>query len=834
MIGTTVRHYRIVEKIGEGGMGEVYRAEDASLNRSVALKFLPEHLQEDEVARKRFLREAESVAALEHPYICNIKEVSRTDDGQDFIVMEYVEGQTLKERLEEEGPLQLGEALRISTEVADALEMAHGKGIVHRDLKPSNIMLTPQGHAKVMDFGLAKRVITDEGTEQDLTSGITKEGATLGTPAYMSPEQVRTDPVDSRSDLFSLGIVLYEMLTGVHPFLRASSVETMGAILYEDPEPLGEHLPDSPELLRSTVSQLLIKNPEARLQTIEQLSSRLIEISSGQDELRLAAFIRSRLGRRIALGLVAILVSLFIGQRLTQGVDHPLVSSIAVLPMVNLSGDPEQEYFVDGLTDELTTSLSKISSLKVMSQSAARRFRDSEMSPAEIARELGVEALVTGSILREGDQVRVAAQLVDPSTGRNFWAQTFERNLTSVMALYGEVTQAIANEIQVTLTPDEESRIADTQEVNPEAYDAYLQGVSHWKKLTPEGIDLARRYFALSIEKDSTFALAHVGMSSVWAGRGQMGLVSPQEARSKSNEFVRRAIELDDGLAEAHQRLAGHLTWAEWEWDEAWDHWRRALAINPNNAMLNAYYAHFLCIMGLPEDALPFAERSLGLDPFSALYQALYGVTLVFNRRYDDAIVAATAAREIDPTMPVDARRNAYIASGMREEQLTHQRESIADDPERVAALERGLAEGGYEGAQLAIADLLASQYGREGYRSFRAMDIASRYLEGGDLDRAMDWFERAVEVKDPNMPYIGLPTFDAIRAHPRYPGLIQRMNFPEEVMARYLNEVRGGQTTESRHRGYSGASISRGQLSAGRSVPGARLVVEGREARWP
>ncbi|MFH1763370.1 MAG: protein kinase [Gemmatimonadota bacterium] len=791
MIGTTVRHYRIVEKIGEGGMGEVYRAEDASLNRSVALKFLPEHLQEDEVARKRFLREAESAAALEHPYICNIKEVSRTDDGQDFIVMEYVEGQTLKERLEEEGPLQLGEALRISTEVADALEMAHGKGIVHRDLKPSNIMLTPQGHAKVMDFGLAKRVITDEGTEQDMTSGITKEGATLGTPAYMSPEQVRTDPVDSRSDLFSLGIVLYEMLTGVHPFLRASSVETMGAILYEDPEPLGEHLPDSPELLRSTVSQLLTKNPEARLQTIEQLSSRLIEISSGQDELRLAAFIRSRLGRRIALGLVAILVSLFIGQRLTQGVDNPLVSSIAVLPMVNLSGDPEQEYFVDGMTDELTTSLSKISSLKVTSLSAARRFRDSEMSPAEIARELGVEALVTGSILREGDQVRVAAQLVDPSTERNFWAQTFERNLTSVMALYGEVTQAIANEIQVTLTPDEESRIADTQEVNPEAYDAYLQGVFHWKKLTPEGLDLAQQYFELAMEKDSTFALAYVGLSRVWGGRGQMGLASPQEAGSKANEFVRRAIELDDGLAEAHHALASHLTWSQWLWDEAWDHWRRALAINPNDAMLNAYYAHFLCVMGLPEDALPFAERSLVLDPFSALYQALFGMTLVFNRRYDEAIVAATAAREIDPTVPVDARQSAYIASGMREEQLTNQRERIADDPERVAALERGLAEGGYEGAQLAIADLLASQYGREGYGSFRAWGIGLRYLDGGDLDRAMDWFERAVEAKDPNMPYIGLPTFDAIRAHPRYPGLIRRMNFPEEVIARYLNEVR-------------------------------------------
>jgi len=429
--------------------------------------------------------------------------------------------------------------------------------------------------------------------------------------------------------------------------------------------------------------------------------------------------------------------------------------------------------------------------LTVTSQSAAKRFKDTEMSLADIAAELGVEALVAGSILREGDQVRIAAWLVDPSTESNLWADTFERSLVSVMALYSDITQAIANEIQITLTPEEESRLADTQEVDPEAYDAYFQGLFHWKKLTPEGLGLAQQYFELALEKDSTFALAYAGMSSVWGGRGQMGLVSPQEARSKANEFARTAVELDDGLAEAHHALAGHLTWREWEWEEAWDHWRRALAINPNDARLNAYYAHFLCIMGLPEDALPFAERALAADPFSALYQALFGMTLMFNRRYDEAIAAATVAREIDPTVPIDARQDAYIASGMREEQLTHQREGIADDPERVAAFDRGLAEGGYEGAQLAIADLLASQYGREGFGRFRAFGVGLRYLDGGDHDRAMNWLERAVEAKEPNMPYIGLPTFDRIRSHPRYPDLIRRFNFPGEVLDRYLAQAR-------------------------------------------
>ncbi|MBT8397208.1 MAG: hypothetical protein KJN92_09585, partial [Gemmatimonadetes bacterium] len=449
----------------------------------------------------------------------------------------------------------------------------------------------------------------------------------------------------------------------------------------------------------------------------------------------------------------------------------------------------EQAWFVDGMTDELTNSLSKISSLTVTSQSAASRYKDTELSLAAIAAELGVEALVAGSILREGNQIRIAARLVDPSTERNLWAETFERSLTSVMALYGDVTQSIAEEIQVTLTPEEESRLANTQEVNPEAYDAYFQGTTHWRKLTPDGFDLAQQYFEFAMEKDSTFALAYVGMARVWGGRGQMGLISPQEARSKTDEFIRRAIELDDGLAEAHHALAGYLTWGEWKWEEAWDHWRRALTIAPNDANLNAYYAHFLCIMGLPEDALTFAERALEVDPFNALYQALFGMTLVFNGRYDEAIVAATAAREVDPTVPVDARQFAYIANGMRDEQLAHQRERIADDPERVRAFESGLAEGGYEGAQLGIADLLASQYGREGFGRYRAWGIGLRYLDGGDYDRAMDWFEEAIKAKDPNMPYIGVPTFDPIRSHPRYPDLVQELNFPEEVLARYLSE---------------------------------------------
>jgi len=489
--------------------------------------------------------------------------------------------------------------------------------------------------------------------------------------------------------------------------------------------------------------------------------------------------------------LVALLATVFIGFGLTQGSGGLTVSSIAVLPLANFSGDAVQEYFVDGMTDALTTSLSKISSLKVTSQAAANRFRDSGLSSAEIAAELGVEALLAGSVLREADLVRIDIRLVDPSTESNVWAQTFERSLTSVMALYGDVTQAIAQEIRVTLTPDEESRIADDQEVDPEAYDAYLQGNFHWKKITPEGLDLAEQYYELAMEKDSTFALAYAGLAWIWGARSQMGLVSPLEAGSKSNQFAGRAVELDDGLAEAHYALAANLTWGGWAWGEAWDHWRRALEINPNDANLNAYYAHFLCIMGLPEDALLFSERALDLDPYSSLYRALHGMTLTFNRRYDEAIAAATAALELDPGMQLDARQLVYIARGMRDEQLAHQRERIANFPERVAAFEAGLEAGGYEGAQLALADLFVSQTGEDGAFRFNPWGIALRYLDGGDLDRAVDWLEKATSARDPNVPYIGLPIYDVIRTHPRYPDLIRSIGFPEEVEARYLNEVR-------------------------------------------
>jgi tetratricopeptide (TPR) repeat protein len=406
------------------------------------------------------------------------------------------------------------------------------------------------------------------------------------------------------------------------------------------------------------------------------------------------------------------------------------------------------------------------------------------MSPADIAAELGVEALVAGSILREGDQVRIAARLVDPSTESNLWAQTFERSLTSVMALYGDVTQAIANEIQITLTPDEESRIADTQEVDPEAYDAWLKGSYHWNRLTPEDYDIAERYFELSLENDSSYAPAYAGLAWVWSARQSTGVVSAQEAGPKVKAAALQAIALDDGSWQAHEALAIARTLTDWDWAGAESAWERTLELNPNAANAHAYYAHFLAIMGRSGEAVFHSERALDLDPFNPLFHGLYAMVLCFERRWDDAMAAARTAMDTQPLMAVarTALQYAYIAKGMRDEQLNLQRARIAADSERLTAFEQGLAEGGYEGAQRAIADVLAARY-REG-KFFSARGIALRYLDAGDYDLAIKWLENAYEIRQQTLPYIsGVPVWDPVRSHPRFQALLRNMNLPEEVI---------------------------------------------------
>jgi TolB-like protein/tetratricopeptide (TPR) repeat protein len=460
-----------------------------------------------------------------------------------------------------------------------------------------------------------------------------------------------------------------------------------------------------------------------------------------------------------------------------------------VLPLKNLSGDPEQEYFADGMTEALITDLAKIGALKVISRSSTMRYKDTDKPLAEIASELNVDVVVEGSALRAGDSVRIMAQLIDPETEQALWADSYEREFENVLILQSEVARAIAGEVQVALTPEEADRLAGVRPVNPEAHDAYLKGAYHSDKLTPEDLDTAENYFNLALEKDPSYAPAYAGLSGVWVGRQQMGITSPHEAGMKAKAAALQAIELDDTSAGAHEALALVRTWTDWDWAGAEPEWLRALELDPNAANAHAFYAHYLAILGRTDEAVPHSERAVELDPFNAMFHGLYSMVLYFDRRYDDALAAARTALDMQPNVnPAGGTLQwAFISKGMRDEQLADQRERIALDPERVEAFEKGLAEGGYEGAQTAIADLLAARYAKAsgipdpGVRTvFLPWAIALRYLDAGDYDRTMDWLETAFEIRDPNLVYLGVsPLWDPLRSNPRFQDLLRRMNLP-------------------------------------------------------
>jgi tetratricopeptide (TPR) repeat protein len=441
------------------------------------------------------------------------------------------------------------------------------------------------------------------------------------------------------------------------------------------------------------------------------------------------------------------------------------------------------------MTEALITDLAGIGALKVISRSSAMRYKGTDMSLAEIAEELNVDAVVEGSALRVGDSVRIMAQLIDPETEQALWAESYERGLENVLLLQSEVAQAIAGEVRVTLTPEETDRFASARSINPEAHDAYLKGSYHWKKGTPEDLETAQRYFELALEKDPDYAPAYEGLAWVWTARQQGGITPPQEAGTKAKEAALQAIELDDASAGAHEALAVVRTWTDWDWVGAEPEWRRALELDPNAANAHAFYANYLAILGRTDEAVPRSERAIELDPFNAMFHGLYSMVLYFDRRYDDALAAARTALGMQPDVSAayDTLQWAFISKGMRDEQLAHQRERIALDPERVAAFEKGLAEGGYEGAQNAIADLLAARYEKAGgipdpgvRTVYLPWAIALRYLDAGDYERTLDWLETAFEVRDPNLLYLGVsPLWDPLRSDPRFQNLLLRMNLP-------------------------------------------------------
>ena len=574
------------------------------------------------------------------------------------------------------------------------------------------------------------------------------------------------------------------MLTGRLAFREETVPQTLSAIIGGEPEPISKLNDDAPDQLLAIVERCLAKEPGKRYDETKEMVAKL---ESVPDTMSLSRRTRRRVLWVAAAALGTILVSALglnvLGLRdwVSSNLTPAPIDSIAVLPLRNLSGDPEQEYFADGMTEALMTDLAKIGALKVISHSSIMRYKGTDKPLREIAGELDVDVIVEGSALRVGDRVRITAQLIDPETNQALWADSYERDLQDVLLLQGEVAQAIASEIQVALTPLETTRLASARPVNPEAHEAYLKGRFHANKLTPPDIEAALSYFKLALEKDPDYALAYVGVARVWGGRNQMGFTHPSEAVPKQREAVERALELDDSLAEAHAALAALKTWGEWDWVAAERAFERALELNPNDAEARVYYSFFLNESRRPDEAMVQIERALELDPFNDFYQALYGVVLMSVRRYDEAIEQFRTALRTAPGNPVALIQlsTTFHLAGMYEDALESHKSYLntVGDSEGMEALVRGFEESDYAGAMRSLAETMAARSLRTGTNP---VDVAVLYVRAGENEPALDWLERAFVERDPNLAAINArPDLDPLRDDPRFQYLVRRMNLP-------------------------------------------------------
>jgi serine/threonine-protein kinase len=749
MIGQTLGHYRVLEKIGAGGMGVVYRAHDQHLDREVVLKVLPPGTLADCAARKRFRQEALALSRLNHPNIATVHDFD-TQEDVDFLVMEYIPGVTLSNKLAA-GPLPVNEVIRLGEQLALGLATAHEQNIVHRDLKPGNLRITPDGRLKILDFGLAK--LLRPANEMDITQSVTETPALSGTLPYMAPEVLRGATAEVPADIWAVGAVLYEMATGQ----RAFSAQVLTALVTE----IQLNTPPRPSLLNSKISSRL---EEVILKCLEKDPSR-----------------RYPSARAVQAGLQSLSAApepLVSAPRRKPRARHKRIESLLVLPLTNLSRDPEQEYFADGMTEVLIADLAKLRALKVISRTSAMRYKGTDKSLPQIAEELHVDAVVEGSVLRAGQRVRITAQLIHAATDTHLWAENYERDLQDVLLLQSEIARAIAGEIEVAITAEDSRRLATAKRVNPEAYEACLKGRFHWYRLSREHLDTAAEYYQLALEKDPNYALAYVGIAYVWSSRTDCGFVSPLEALPQAKAAALKALELDDSLAEAHEVVANLKANSDWDWAGAERAFQRALQLSPNSADARFFYGHFLIIVGRPEQGLAEVERALDLDPFNSLFQCFFGWQLLFLHRFDDAVAQLRRILTTEPNLSAAhlGLWGAFHLKRVPAEALAEARTffTLLGDKETVQAVDRGR---GYEEAMHLAAESLAAR-SRQDY--LPALRIARLYAHAGENDQALTWLEKAYAQHEVPMIHLRVAwDWDGLRDEPRFQRLLQRMNFP-------------------------------------------------------
>lgn len=742
MIGKTISHYKILEKLGEGGMGVVYKAQDTKLKRTVALKFLAQRVLGGEEEKTRFVNEAQATAALDHPNICTIHEIDQADE-QIFIVMGFVEGRSVKDKTAS-GPLKIDQAIDIAIQTAEGLREAHEKGIVHRDIKSGNIMVTEKGQVKIMDFGLAQ---IGKGEFPD------KKGTTLGTAAYMSPEQVRAEQVGQRTDIWSLGVVLYEMVTGELPFKGGYEQAIIYSILNEEPQTLTELQPGVPEELERIVNKALAKDPGRRHQKAADI---LTDLRSLRKELKRAS---------------------------DEKRPKP---SIAVLPFTNLSADPAQDYFCDGMAEEIINSLAQVEGLRVVARTSAFSFKGMQADIREIGNQLNVNTLLEGSVRKAGARVRITAQLVNVFDGYHLWSEKYDRDVgqlccpEDIFAIQDEISLAIVDNLRITLFGEEKAKLVKRHTRDLDAYNLYLKGRYFWNKRTEESLRRSIQYFQQAIEEDRDYALAYAGLADSYILLAEYSFLRPKEAFSKAKAAATKALEIEGALPEAHTSLGFIKTLNDWDWKGAEKEFKQAIESNPGYATAHQWYAEHLTMTGQYARAIAEFKRAQELDPLSLTIGVASAVGLLCGaRRYDQAMEECQKVLELDPNFggALNVLGIVYREKGMYDEAIqAFQKAQTFDEGNMWVRAELGHAyaiSGKKDKAKKVLEEL--KQLSKRRY--VPPDDIALVYLGLGQKNMTFEYLKKGCQDRSVGLSWLKAdPIFDSLRSDPRFIALLKKI----------------------------------------------------------